>query len=235
MALPKLETPIYELVLPSTGEKIKYRPFLVKEQKNLMVAQEGGSEKDLSLIMGELIKNCTFGKLNPDNAPIFDIEYVFLKLRTKSIGETSEVSVLCPDDAKTRVQMKVNLEDVEVQMTAEHTNEVMLTDKIKLVLRYPILKDMSGVGDLSKESEAIFKFLNKCIHEIHDGEKIYNRVDMNNKELDEFIDQMSSEQLTEVTQFFTTMPRLRHVVEVTNPITKVKSEVVVEGLINFLD
>ena len=235
MALPKLETPIYELVLPSTGEKIKYRPFLVKEQKNLMVAQEGGNEKDLSLVMGELIRNCTFNKLSPDDAPIFDIEYVFLKLRTKSIGETSEVSILCPDDGKTRVQMKINLEDVEVNMTAEHTNEVMLTEKIKLVLRYPILKDMSGVGDLSKESEAIFKFLNNCIHEIHDGEKIYNRVDMSNKELDEFIDQMSSEQLSEVTQFFVTMPRLRHVVEVTNPNTKVKSEVVVEGLINFLD
>ena len=235
MALPKLETPIYELVLPSTGEKIKYRPFLVKEQKNLMVAQEGGNEKDLSLIMGELIRNCPFDKLNPDDEPIFDIEYVFLKLRTKSIGETSEVSVLCPDDGKTRVQMKINLEDVEVKMTAEHTNEVMLTNKIKLVLRYPILKDMSGVGDLSKDSSAVFSFLNKCIYEIHDGEKIYSRVDINDKEVNDFIDQMSSEQLSEVTQFFVTMPRLRHVVEVTNPNTKVKSEVVVEGLINFLD
>ena len=142
MALPKLNTPTYELVLPSTGEKIKYRPFLVKEQKMLMLAQESKDENSLADTLGQLVKSCTFEKIDAENSPMFDIEYIFLKLRAKSVGETAEISILARDDNKTRVPIKVNLDKIDIHMTADHTNEVQIDEKIKLVLKYPVLKDM---------------------------------------------------------------------------------------------
>ena len=133
MALPKLNTPTYELVLPSTGEKVKYRPFLVKEQKLLMLAQESKDENSLADTLGQLIKSCTFEKIDAENSPVFDIEYIFLKLRAKSVGETAEISVLAKDDNKTRVPVKVNLDKIDIHMTADHTNEVQIDEKIKLI------------------------------------------------------------------------------------------------------
>ena len=140
MALPKLNTPTYELVLPSTGEKVKYRPFLVKEQKLLMLAQESKDENSLADTLGQLIKSCTFEKIDAENSPVFDIEYIFLKLRAKSVGETAEISVLAKDDNKTRVPVKVNLDKIDIHMTADHTNEVQIDEKIKLILKYPVLR-----------------------------------------------------------------------------------------------
>ena len=234
MALPKLNTPTYELVLPSTNEKIKFRPFLVKEQKVLLIAQESGKDDQVANAMGYLVRECTFGKVNPDTAPMFDIEYLFLRIRGKAVGETVELNVTCPDDDKTKVMTKVKLDDINVQMTAEHTNEIKLSDNIKMFLRYPLLSDMKGIiGDVN-DIERVFAILKKCINEIHHGDKIYNRVDITDKELEEFIDSMTNEQLQSVMDFFDTMPKLRHSIKVTNPKTKVKSEVVVEGLQSFL-
>ena len=147
MALPKLETPTHELELPSTGEKIKYRPFLVKEQKILMMAQESKNDKEISGAITDLVNACTFGKVDAVNSPMFDIEYIFLKLRAKSVGETASVRVLCQDDGNTYANVKVPLEDVAVQMTVEHTNEVQINDQTKIVLKYPRLVDMSDVPE----------------------------------------------------------------------------------------
>ena len=234
MALPKLNTPTYELVLPSTNEKIKFRPFLVKEQKVLLIAQESNDDEQVANAMGHLVKECTFGKVNPDTAPMFDIEYLFLRIRGKAVGETVELSVTCPDDEETKVRAKVNLDEINVQMTAEHTNEIKLSDNIKMFLRYPLLSDMKGVMGGAGDIERVFAILKKCINEIHHGDKIYNRVDNPDKDLEEFIDTMTNDQLQSVMDFFDTMPKLRHAVKVTNPKTKVKSEVVVEGLQSFL-
>ena len=233
MALPKLETPTYELSLPSTNEKIKYRPFLVKEQKILYMSQSSEDESQIADAVSSLVSSCTFNKINPNVAPMFDIEYIFLQIRSKSVGETIEINVTCPDDKKTKVPVKIKLDEVDVQMTTGHTNEVMLTDKMKLVLRYPLLKDMKTMTD-DTNIERSFKILSNCIHEIHDGDKVYNAVDVTNQEINTFVEQMTTGQLQKVMDFFDTMPKLRHVIKVTNPNTKVKSEVVVEGLQSFL-
>ena len=234
MALPKLNTPTYELVLPSTGEKIKYRPFLVKEQKLLMLAQESKDENSLADTLGQLVKSCTFEKIDAENSPMFDIEYIFLKLRAKSVGETAEISILAKDDNKTRVPIKVNLDEIDIHMTADHTNEVQIDDKIKLVLKYPVLRDMKHISESDDEYKKMFAVLNKCIHEIHHGDKIYNSIDVTQKEIDEFVESMNTSQLAKVLDFFTTMPKLRHPVSFINPKTKVKNEVVLEGLQTFL-
>jgi len=235
MALPKLNTPTYELVLPSTGEKVKYRPFLVKEQKLLMLAQESKDENSLADTLGQLIKSCTFEKIDAENSPVFDIEYIFLKLRAKSVGETAEISILAKDDNKTRVPVKVNLDKIDIHMTADHTNEVQIDEKIKLVLKYPVLKDMKNISESDDEYKKMFAVLNKCIYEVHDGDKIYNAVDLTQKDIDEFVDSMNTSQLAKVLEFFSTMPKLRHPVSFINPKTKVKNEVVLEGLQSFLD
>ena len=234
MALPKLNTPTYELVLPSTGEKVKYRPFLVKEQKLLMLAQESKDENSLADTLGQLIKSCTFEKIDAENSPVFDIEYIFLKLRAKSVGETAEISVLAKDDNKTRVPVKVNLDKIDIHMTADHTNEVQIDEKIKLILKYPVLRDMKNISESDDEYKKMFAVLNKCIYEVHDGDKIYNVVDLTQKDIDEFVDSMITSQLAIVLEFFSTMPKLRHPVSFINPKTKVKNEVVLEGLQNFL-
>ena len=234
MALPKLETPTYELELPSTGEKIKYRPFLVKEQKVLMMAQDSDNLRDISNTVGTLVSNCTFEKIDPQKSPMFDIEYIFLKLRAKSVGETSEIQVTCPDDGETKVPVKINLDEINVQMTAGHSNIVELSKDMKLFLRYPLLNDMKVLeGDT--EVDKVFNILVECIHELHHNDKIYNAVDVTKKELSVFVDQMTTQQLKGVMDFFDTMPKLRHAIQVTNPKTKKKGEVVVEGLQSFLE
>ena len=234
MALPKLETPTHELELPSTGEKIKYRPFLVKEQKILMMAQESKDDSQVVSAITDLVTACTWGKVDAKNSPMFDIEYIFLKLRAKSVGETASVKVLCQDDGKTYADVKVSLDEISVQMTVEHTNEIQINDKTKLVLTYPKLGDMKNIPDGTDDYGRMFLMLNKCIQEIHFGDKIYNAVDTTEKEREEFIESMDMEQLKSVTKFFETMPKLRHPVKFNNPKTKVGNEVVLEGLQSFL-
>ena len=232
MALPKLETPIYELELPSTGEKVKYRPFLVKEQKNLMIAMESEEETQLRDSLASIISDCTFNKIDPYEVPMFDIEFMFLRIRGKSVGEKVKLNILCPDDNKTRVDVEINLEDIDVHMKKEHTNEISVTDKIKIFMKYPGLKDMTDVK-VDKETDQIFTLIKRCINEIHDGETIHNRIDISEKELDEFIDNLTTKTFEDLGTFFETMPKVMHVLKVKNPKTKKKGEVVIEGIQNF--
>ena len=233
MPLPKLDTPTYSLVLPSTGQTIKYRPFLVKEQKILMMAQESEEDSQMYQVMSDIVKSCTFDEIDTEVSPIFDIEYIFLKLRSKSVGEKTTVRLLCPDDKKTYGQVDVNLDDVEIQMTENHTNVIQLTDKIKLIMKYPLLRDMKNITR-STTGEQIFAVMKHCIWEVHDGDKIYNRVDITDKDIEEFIDSFNTEQLELIIEFFRTMPKIRHVVNLVNPKTNVTSEVIIEGIDNFL-
>jgi hypothetical protein len=231
MALPKLTTPTYELDLPSTGEKIKYRPFLVKEQKLLMMAEESKEGKQISETIQQLIGTCTFGKVDAIVSPIFDVEYVFLQLRMRSVGANIKLNITCPDDNKTQVPVKINLEDVNVLNDEKHTNIVQVTNRIKMVMKYPQLVDMESMKNTTQN---IFNLLMKCVTEVHDGDTIHNRADINDKELTEFIDSFNTKQLENLMKFFETMPKVRHIVSVKNPKTKVTSEVVLEGMETFL-
>ena len=233
MALPKLETKTYTLTLPSTGEDIKYRPFLVKEQKTMLMAQEAEGTSELSDAMGQLINDCTFGKVDPKTCPMFDAEYLFLKIRAKSVGEKTDIQVTCPDDKETKVSVSLNLDEIECNITDDHTNIIEITDTVKMVFNYPLLSSFKDM-DNGNSAESVINLISKCVHEIHYGETIYNKVDITEKELTEFIESLSTQQFEKVTNFFQTMPRLRHIVEVTNPKTKVKSEVTIEGLQSFL-
>ena len=236
MALPKLDTPTYSLVLPSTGQEIKYRPFLVKEQKLLMMAQESKEQTNIAETMSNVISSCTFNTVDTQQTPLFDIEYIFLKVRSKSVGETQQIRVLCPDDGETYGNVTLNLDEIEVQMTEGHTNEINLTDKIKIIMKYPQLKDMRGLDSIDTvQTEQIFSIMKYCIWEVHDGDKVYNRVDISDKDIEEFIDSFDNQQLESILNFFQTMPKIRHPVKVINPKTKVESELVLEGLESFLE
>ena len=232
MALPKLTNITYELELPSTGDSIKYRPFLVKEQKTLMIAQESEDDKEIEIAFAQIISDCTFGELDAYGLPMFDVEYVFLQMRGKSIGDKINVSLICPDDKKTKVDVEIDLKDVGVRVQEEHTNIVQVTDDIHIIMRYPTLKDMAGYNSQG-QIDSIFDMIRRCVHEIHDGETIHNRVDISNKELDEFIESMTTESFENLSAFFETMPKLIHEVEVKNPKTKKKNKIPIEGLQSF--
>ena len=232
MALPKLNTPEYELDVPSTGEKIKYRPWLIKEQKILMMAQESGEDKEIESAFANIISECTFGEINPYENPLFDIEYIFLQLRGKSIGQKIKLNLLCTDDEKTRVEHEIDLGDVAVQMPDNHTNVIQITDDISMIMRYPKLSDMAGFTE-EGEIKQIFDMVKRCVVEIHDGKTTHNKVDISDKELDEFIDSMSQASFELVSNFFETMPKLIHEVSVTNPNTKKKNKITIEGLQSF--
>ena len=235
MALPKLDSPVYELEQPSTGEKIKYRPFLVKEQKTLMMAQESGDDKQIRDALAGLISGCTFGSIDPYKVPIFDVEFLFLRIRGKSVGEKIELSLLCPDDNETRVEKNINLEDIDVTMKVGHTNEINITDQVKMIMRYPTLNDMIDMNPDTANTEDVFKMIKRCVSEIRDSDTIYNRVDMSESELEEFVDSLTGDQFERLTEFFDTMPKVQHAVEVTNPKTKKKGQVVIEGIQSFFE
>ena len=235
MALPKLDTPTYELEQPSTGEKIKYRPFLVKEQKTLMMAQESKDDKQIRDALASLISGCTFEAVDPFKIPIFDVEYLFLRIRGKSVGEKVDLNLLCPDDNETRVKKTINLEDIGVNMKVGHTNEIGITENIKVFMKYPTLSDVVDMGQDMNSSDDVFKMVKRCVHEIHEGEKVFSKIDISESELEEFVDSLTAEQFSGITNFFDTMPKVQHSIEVTNPKTKKKGEIVVEGIQSFFD
>ena len=235
MALPKLETPVYELEQPSTGETIKYRPFLVKEQKTLMMASESNDDKQIKEALAGLISNCTFSKIDPLKIPIFDVEFLFLRIRGKSVGEKIDLSLLCPDDNETRVNKTINLEEIGVSMNVGHTNEIDITDNIKIIMKYPTLNDMTDIDYQTNSIDDVFVMIKRCVHEIHDGDKVYNKIDMSDSELQEFVESFTTEQFENLSKFFETMPKVQHSVEVTNPKTKKKGEVVIEGIQSFFE
>ena len=228
MGLPKLNTPTYELVLPSTEEKIKYRPFLVKEQKLLLIAQESKDKKQLLNALSIIMNNCTFGKINVQESYVFDVEYVFLQLRRKSVGDKVTLNLLCDDDGTTRVPTEIDLNDVKVEIGDNHTNKIQLTDDVQLIMTYPRIYTIDSIN-----SDNSYDIVVKCVHQITEGDKIYERVDMSDEDLIEFIESMNTDNLNSVLDFFDTMPKIKHQIKVINPNTNVENTINMEGIESF--
>jgi hypothetical protein len=235
MALPKLQTSEYKLTLPSTQEEIKFRPFLVKEQKILMIAQESGEESQIASAVGQLVNGCTFGSVDANLSPMFDIEYVFLQLRSKSVGSKITLNVTCPDDNETQVEVEVDVDDIQVQMSLEHNQDIEITDDISIHFRYPRLKDLQGMASELSDFAKTLILVVECVETITSGEEVINRIDMTQDEIVEFIDSMNNTQMEGVLKFFETMPKVRHIIDVVNPKTKKKGEILLEGLESFLE
>lgn len=231
MALPKIASPEYELEIPSTKEKITYRPFLVKEEKLLLLAQESDNQNEINRALKNIVKNCTFEKVDPNDLAMFDLEYVFLNIRSKSVGEIVELKLLCEDDGETYADVSIDLNDVKVDFSKEHTNIINLVDNVHLVMDYPHF-DSINVAEKS-ETEGLFNIIKSSIKQIVEGETIYERADFSEKELDEFLDSLTSEHFKNIQNFFETMPRLRHEVRFKNPNTKKQNKVILEGLNAF--
>ncbi len=234
MPLPKLVAPTYELELPSTGQKIKYRPFLVKEEKILLLAMESEDEKQMINAVQVILKNCIQTKLKVDDLSIFDIEYLFLNIRAKSVGEEIELNITCPDDGETMVPVTINVEDIQVQKSDEHEKIITLNDSISIVMKYPSM-EMFVQNNLSGnvKPEDIFEIASSCIEQVVDGEEVYEVKSFSKKEINEFLDSLDTNQFMKIQKFFETMPKLSHKITVTNPNTKKENEVVIEGLASF--
>ena len=237
MPLPKIATPTYELELPSTGETIQYRPFLVKEEKVLVIALESEDTKQITTAIKNVIKNCIQTKgIKVENLPTFDIEYLFLNIRGKSVGEDIEVNVTCPDDGGTQVPVTINLDDIKVQKNDDHTNKVKLDDSIMMEMKYPSLDQFIKNNFNFEESNAMdqsFELIGSCIDKIYTEDEVWATEDCTKKEIVEFLEQMNSSQFKEIEKFFETMPKLSHTIKVKNPNTKKENEVVIEGLAGF--
>jgi len=236
MVLPRVDVPSYELTLPSTDKKVKYRPFLVKEEKILYIALESKDNKQMVNALKEIVDACTFNTLKIDSLPLFDIEYIFLNIRAKSIGEIANFKVICPDDGKTYVETEVDLTKVEVQVDDEHTNRIVLDTQrnLGLVLKYPTLKNYDvGRGLDNIEVDKVFNILIDCVDHIFEGDKIYPAKDTSKQELKEFIESLPQEAFNKIKSFFDTMPKLKHEIEVTNPNTNVTSKIVLTGIADF--
>ena len=236
MALPSVEVPRYELTLPSQDVKIQFRPFLVKEEKLLLIAMESKDNKEIVSATKEILKACTFDKLDIDNLPMFDIEYILLQVRSKSVGEISKFRVLCPDDKETLTEVELDLSTVNVNVDDEHTNKIVVdeTRNLGLVLNYPTLNISQAGFDMNDTNiDAVFDVIISSIDHIYEGDKIYPAKDSTKEELKEFVESMSQEVFKKVKNFFDTMPQLRHEIEVENPKTKIKSKVVFRGLQDF--
>ena len=237
MPLPKIATPVYELELPSTGKTIEYRPFLVKEEKVLVIALESEDTKQITTAIKNVIKNCIRTKgVKVEDLPTFDIEYLFLNIRGKSVGEEIEVNVTCPDDGETQVPVTINLDDIEVQKNDEHSNRIKVDNSIMMEMKYPSLdqfiKNNFDFNDKSAMDQS-FELIASCIESICSEEEVWAIADCSKKEVTEFLESMNSSQFKGIEQFFETMPKLSHKISVTNPKTKVESEVVLEGLASF--
>ena len=237
MPLPTIATPTYELELPSTGKTIKYRPFLVKEEKLLVLALESEDNKQISTAIQAVLKSCIKSRgVKVEQLPTFDIEYLFLHIRGKSVGEEIEVNLICPDDNETSIPVTINIDDIAVQKPKDHNKQIKLDKNLMMELKYPSLEqfvknnfDFEGGSQVDQSFEVIAG----CIDKIYTEEEVWSTSDCTKKEVKNFLEQMSSKQFKEIEKFFETMPKLSHQVEITNPNTKVKSTVVLEGLSSF--
>ena len=237
MPLPKIATPTYELELPSTGKTISYRPFLVKEEKVLVIALESEDNKQITTAIKAVLKSCILTKgLKVENLPTFDIEYLFLNIRGKSVGEELEVNVICPDDGKTEVPVTIYLDDIQVEKDENHTNKIKVDSSIMMEMKYPSLdqfiKNNFDFNDKNAMDQS-FDLIATCIDKIYTEDEVWATADCTKKEVKEFLESMNSNQFKEIESFFETMPKLSHTISVTNPKTKVKSDVVLEGLASF--
>ena len=237
MPLPKIATPTYQLELPSTGKTISYRPFLVKEEKVLVIALESEDNKQITTAIKAVLKNCVLTKgVKVETLPTFDIEYLFLNIRGKSVGEELEVNIICPDDEETNVPIFINLDDIQIQKSDEHNNQIKLDDNLMMEMRYPSLDQFIKNNFDFNEKNAMdqsFELIATCIDKIYTEDEVWATADCTKKEVKEFLESMNSSQFKQIEKFFETMPKLSHTLEVTNPNTKVKSEVVLEGLASF--
>ena len=235
MALPKIDVPTYELVVPSTDEKIKYRPFLIKEEKVLLMAMESGKNEDIIQAVKTIVNECTFDKLELGKMPMFDVEYIFLQIRSKSVGEVSKLRVLCKDDGKTYANVEVDLNEVQVQVDDGHTNKIELSDEMGIIMNYPTIDSFSAAGIADINAENMLDVIVSCIGQIYDkgGEEVWDAKDSTKKELVEFVEQLNTQQFADVQAFYDTMPRLKHTITVKNPKTKKDNIVVLSGLNDF--
>jgi hypothetical protein len=238
MPLPKISTPTYELELPSTGKKIRYRPFLVREEKILIMALESEDTKQISNAIVQILSDCIATKtVKVSELSTFDIEYLFLNVRAKSVGETVEVNVTCPDDGETQVQMELNIDDIKVQKDPNHSNIIKLDENLSMKLKYPSLEQFVEnnfeVNESDSDVNKSLSMIISCIDMVYDQEESWSAADCSKKELEEFVEQMNTKQFKEIENFFVTMPKLSHTIKVKNPNTKVESEVVLEGLASF--
>ena len=237
MPLPKIATPTYELVLPSTDETIQFRPFLVKEEKLLVLALESEDNKQITTAIKAVLKACVLTKgIKIETLPTFDIEFLFLNIRGKSVGEELDVNIVCPDDEKTEVAVKIDLDDIEVQRDENHTNQIKLDDTLMMEMKYPSLdefiKSNFDFNDRNQMDQS-FQLIASCIDKVYSEDEAWATADCTKKEVNEFLESMNSSQFKEIETFFTTMPKLSHTINVKNPKTKVESEVVLEGLASF--
>lgn len=236
MPLPTLVVPTYELILPSTEQEIKYRPFLVKEEKLLLLALESGNNKEITTAIKTILTNCIKTKgIKVDTLPTFDIEFLFLNIRVKSVGEEVELKIYCPDDEETKVTVKIDLEDIKVQKNPDHTNKIEINKKMILELKYPSLEqfirnnfDLEGIT-----TEQSFDLIIDCIDKLYDEDNVFVFSDFSKEEWKEFVDGLDGSFFKKIQSFFETMPKLSHKIKVTNPKTKVESEVTLEGLSAF--
>ena len=235
MALPKLGYPTYELELPSTGKTIKYRPFLVKEEKVLLLALDSKDEKQVINAVKDLIKNCVITRIKVDTLPSFDLEYIFLKIRGASIGENIILTVTCLDDNKTQVEANINIDEVEVFKPEGHDKKIMFDDKTGIVMKYPSMKEFVEREFLQKEmkTEEVYDYIADSIDQIFDDEEVYDSSTTTKKEFRTFVDSLTTKQFEKIQQFYTTCPKLSHTFKVVNPNTGKESEYKIEGLQNF--
>ena len=238
MPLPTIATPTYEIELPSNKKKIKYRPFLVKEEKILIIAMETEDPKQIAGAVKDVISNCILTRgVKVDQLSTFDIEYLFLNIRGKSVGEDIEVLITCPDDGVTQVPTFINLDEIKVQVSSEHNRDIKLDDQLSLRMKYPSMNEFIKTN-FNTETEEItvddtFELISSCIEQIYNEEESWSASEYSKKELNAFLEQLSSKQFKEIEKFFETMPKLSHTLTVKNPNTGVESDVVLEGLTAF--
>lgn len=239
MALPKIATPQYTLKLPSTNKQVKYRPFLVKEEKLLLMAMESQDETQTIDTIKKIIRDCTNITVPVDQLPTFDIEYLFLKIRSKSVGETSKVQLIAPDDGETEVVVDIDLNAIEMSEDDEHNKKIEFSDTMGMVMKYPSLDTFVKMNitpdeeETRSEMEQVFELAADCIDHIYDENQVYPGADSTREEKKEFLEQLTSEQFAKLQRFFETMPKLTHEVKVVNPNTGVESTVTLEGLASF--
>ena len=237
MPLPKIASPTYHLELPSSGQEITFRPFLVKEEKVLVIALESEDTKQITTAIKNVIKSCILTKgVKVETLPTFDIEYLFLNIRGKSVGEEIEVNIICPDDEETQVPVTINLDDINVVKNEDHTNRIKLSDDLMMEMKYPSLDEfIKNNFDFSDKNQMdqSFELIASCIDKIYSEDEVWVTEDCTKKELNEFLEQMNSSQFKYIEKFFETMPKLSHKLKVKNPKTKKESEVVLEGLASF--
>ena len=239
MPLPTIETPTYELKMPSSGKKIKYRPFLVKEEKILIIALESKNQNEITNAVKDVLKKCILTRgVKVDDLPTFDIEYIFLNIRGKSVGESVDVVITCPDDGETKVESQIFIDEIQVQKSDKHSRDIKLDESLVLRMKYPSLSqfvqnnfDISNVDDIT--FDASLDIISSCIDVVYNSDESWAAADCTKKELNEWLETLNTNQFKQVETFFETMPKLSHTIKVTNPKTKIESDVTLEGITSF--